>query len=122
MKNLKALVLKLDLKKAYDYINWDYLRLILIQTSFELLTTIWIMSCMISSTYAVLINGETTSFFQSGQGLRQGFPLSTLFFILVMEGLSLLLNKGQVEGKLMGKKVSRLVKILHLFLWMMYLL
>jgi hypothetical protein len=62
-----------------------------------------------------LINGETTSFFQSGRGLRQGCPLSPLLFILVMEGLSLLLKKGQVEGKLTGVKVSRLVKILHLF-------
>jgi hypothetical protein len=115
MKKLKALVLKLDLKKAYDCINWDFLRMILIQTGFGLLITNWIMSCVISASYAVLINGETTSFFQSGRGLRQGCPLSPLLFILVMEGLSLLLKKGQVEGKLTGVKVSRLVKILHLF-------
>jgi hypothetical protein len=115
LKNLKALILKLDLKKAYDCINWDFLRLTLLQTGFGLLTTKWIMSCVTSATIAVLINGETTSFFQSGRGLRQGCPLSPLLFILVMEGLSLLLKKGQAEGKLSGVKVSRLVKILHLF-------
>jgi len=32
-----------------------------------------------------------------------------------MEGLSLLLKKGQAEGKLSRVKVSRIVKILHLF-------
>jgi hypothetical protein len=32
-----------------------------------------------------------------------------------MEGLSLLLKKGKDEGKLSGVKVSRIVKILHLF-------
>jgi hypothetical protein len=32
-----------------------------------------------------------------------------------MEGLSLLLKKGQAEGKLTGVKVSRLIKILNLF-------
>jgi hypothetical protein len=37
-----------------------------------------------------------------------------LLFILVMEGLSLLLKKGQSEGKLTGVKVSRLVRIIHL--------
>jgi hypothetical protein len=45
---------------------------------------------------------------------EQGCPLSPLLFILVMEGLSLLLKKGHVEGKLSGIKVSRIVKILHL--------
>jgi hypothetical protein len=39
MKKLKALVLKLDLKKAYDCINWDYLRLILIQMGFGIQTS-----------------------------------------------------------------------------------
>jgi len=32
----RALILKLDLKKAFDYIDWDYLRLILIQLVFNL--------------------------------------------------------------------------------------
>jgi len=32
-----------------------------------------------------------------------------------MEGLSLLLKKGKEEGKLTGRKVARIVKILHLF-------
>jgi len=63
MKKLKALVLKLDLKKDYDCINWDYLRLILIQTGFGLQTTNWIRSCVSASTFAVLLNGETTCFF-----------------------------------------------------------
>jgi hypothetical protein len=70
---------------------------------------------VISASYAVLINGETTPFFQSGRGLRQGCPLSLLLFILVMEGLSLLLKKAQGEGKLSGVKVSMIVNILHLF-------
>jgi len=86
----------------------------LLQTGFGLSTTKWIMSCVSSVTIVVLINGETTSFFQSDRGLRQGYPISPLLFILVMEGLSLLLKKGQAEGELTDMKVSRLVKILHL--------
>jgi hypothetical protein len=53
-------------------------------------------------------------FFRSGRGLRQGCPLSPLLFILVMEGLSLLLKSSIGEGKLSGIKVSRLLNILHL--------
>ena len=72
------------------------------------------MNYVSTLTFAVLLNGDTTSFLQSGRGLRQGCPLSPFLFILVMEGLSSLLKKGQREGKLMGVKVSRVVKILHL--------
>jgi hypothetical protein len=114
VKKLQAIILKLDLKKAYDCINWDFLRLTLLQCGFGLPTTNWIMGCVTSAAYAILINGESTKFFQSGRGLRQGFPLSPLLFILVMEGLSLSLKKGQADGKLTGIKVSRLIKILHL--------
>jgi hypothetical protein len=113
-KNSRALILKLDLKKSFDCIDWDYLRLILTQMGFNHSTITWIMSCVTSATFVVLVNGEPSSFFHSGRGLRQGCPLSPLLFICVMEGLSLLLKKIQSEGRITGVKVSRLVKILHL--------
>jgi hypothetical protein len=76
--------------------------------------TKWIMGCISSATYAILINGEPSGFFNSGRGLRQGCPLSPLLFILIMEGLSLTLKKSQEDGILTGIKVSRLIKVLHL--------
>jgi hypothetical protein len=63
-KRMKALVLKLDLKKAFDCVNWDYLRMILLQSGFGYLFTSWIMGCISSASIAVLINGEATSFFE----------------------------------------------------------
>jgi hypothetical protein len=77
--------------------------------------TNWIMNFVVSPSFVVLLNGEATDFFKSGRGLRQGCPLSPLLFILVMEGLSLLLKEIQSEGKLTGIKVSRIIKILHIF-------
>jgi hypothetical protein len=72
------------------------------------------MSCVTSVSYVVLINGEPSSFFQRGKGLRQGCPLSPLLFILVMESLSILIRKEKEAGTLTGIKVSRITKILHL--------
>jgi hypothetical protein len=113
-KKLKSLVLKLDLRKAYDCIDWDHLRMTLLKVGFGIQMTNWIMSCVTSSSFVVLLNGEVTKFFRSGRGLRQGFPLSPLLFILVMEGLSLLMKSSIGEGNLSGIKVSRMIKILHL--------
>jgi hypothetical protein len=73
-KNSKVLILKLDLKKDFDCIDWDFLRLILTQTSFSHSLIKWIMSCVVSENLSILINGESSSFFRIGRGLRQGFP------------------------------------------------
>lgn len=47
----------------------------------------WMNAC-ITTTFAVLINGDPSSFFQASRGLRQGDPLS--LFIAVMEGLNVM--------------------------------
>jgi hypothetical protein len=113
-KNLKALVMKLDLKQAFDCIDWEFLRLILHSAGFGDLFINWIMSCVSSSNFAVLINGEASSFFKSERGLRQGCPLSPYLFILIMEGLSLLLSKNFTEHHISGIKVSKFIKMVHL--------
>jgi len=114
IKKSKSLILKLDLQKAYDCVNWDLLRILLLQIGLDLKMTNWIMTCVVSTSYSILINGEETYFFRSGRGLRQGCPLSPLLFILVMESPSLLLKDSQREGKLTSIQVSKYIKILHI--------
>jgi hypothetical protein len=113
-KNLKALVMKLDLKKAFDCIDWDFLRLILHAVGFGDNFSSWILACVTTANFAVLINGDPSTFFKSERGLRQGCPLSPYLFILIMEGLSILLSQSVSEQKISGIKVSNLVKIVHL--------
>jgi hypothetical protein len=82
--------------------------------SFGVQLTNWIMCCVTTTNFSVLINGEVTKYFRSGRGLRRGCPLSLYLFILIMEVLSLMLKRSISEGKIAGIKVSKLIKIVHL--------
>jgi hypothetical protein len=95
---LKALVLKLDLRKAYDCVDWEFLRLILLKIGLGIHMTKWIMSCVTSSSFVVLINGEATDFFRSGRGVRQGCPLSPLT-LHPRDGRSQQITKAQLGGR-----------------------
>ena len=69
-KNLPIILLKLDLKQAFDCINWNFLHLILLQCGFGAATTNCMMGCITTATLEVLINGEASKSFHSERGLR----------------------------------------------------
>jgi hypothetical protein len=71
VKNKKSLVLKLDMMKAYDRVDWGFLRLVLLQVGLSLEATDWIIGCVSTANFVVLINGSPSSFFKSSRGLRQ---------------------------------------------------
>ena len=72
------------------------------------------MSCISSVSFAVLINGAASPFFQAGRGLREGCPLSPLLFLLVAEGLSRFILASKAEGSFTGIAISQVMYITHL--------
>eukprot|EP00253_Pinus_taeda_P001568 PITA_01568 len=114
MKNKKGAVIKIDLSKAYDRVNWTYIRLLLTHLGFKVDFISWIMGCITDVSYAILINGAATPFFKGQKGLRQGCPLSPLLFLLVAEGLSQLIHKSRREGKIKGIEAAVNLFISHL--------
>eukprot|EP00253_Pinus_taeda_P013921 PITA_13921 len=113
-KKKKGVVLKIDLSKAYDRINWLYLRLLLTHLGFNYSFISWIMGCISNVSFVVLINGAASPFFKSQRGLRQGCPLSPLLFLLVAEGLSRLILKARRTDKIKGIEVAINLYISHL--------
>eukprot|EP00253_Pinus_taeda_P004076 PITA_04076 len=113
-KKKKGMVLKIDLSKAYDRINWLYLRLLLTHLGFNYSFISWIMGCISNVSFVVLINGAASPFFKSQRGLRQGCPLSPLLFLLVAEGLSRLIHKARRAEKIKGIEVAINLFISHL--------
>jgi hypothetical protein len=77
-KKIQDMVIKVDLSKAYDRVNWLYLRLLLMHVGFNLNFVKWDLSCVSTISFAILINGSTSDFFRPGRGLKQGCPLITL--------------------------------------------
>ena len=93
-KKIRGTIFRIDLSKAYDRVNWLYIRLMLTHMGFHIGFSHWIMSCLTSVSSIVPINAAASPFFHSERELRQGFPLSPLLFLLVAEGLSRYLKKA----------------------------
>lgn len=88
--------------------------MLLIHLGFPHLFTTWIMSCISSASFNVLINGSASHFFHAERGLRQGCPLSPLLFLIVMEGLSRLIAHENWSGKLFSLKINDQCYLTHL--------
>lgn len=52
------MTIKLDLEKANDMLNWDYIRMVLGKFGFYPSQINLIMECITSSSFSVLVNGE----------------------------------------------------------------
>eukprot|EP00253_Pinus_taeda_P005878 PITA_05878 len=96
-KNTKDVVLKVDLKKAYDCVDWGFLRILLAKIGFCRIGIEWIMACVENINFSIIINGSASPFFKAERGLRQGCPLSPLLFILVMNTLNIQLNRDEAR-------------------------
>jgi len=99
------LALKIDISKAYDRVDWGFLHGVLVTLGFNETWVRWMMMCVSSVTYSVLMNFDRVGPIVPSRGLRQGDPLSPYLFLLVAEGLSTLIHKAVGQGDLHGVRV-----------------
>lgn len=113
-KNLKGMILKVDLSKAFDRASLLYIRMLLTHLGFPYMFIKRVMSCISYASYSVLLNGSPTPFFTAERGLKQGCPLSPLLFLLIMEGLSRLIGTEHRRGRITRIKITENCSLTHL--------
>ena len=92
LSNTRAMFIKLDMAKAYDRVKWIFLQNILLAFGFYQKWVNWVMSCVTSASFSVLLNGVPSEPFASSRVLCQGDPISPYLFIILAEGLGYFLK------------------------------
>ncbi|XP_022883597.1 uncharacterized protein LOC111400410 [Olea europaea var. sylvestris] len=62
---------KIDLKKVYDSVNWEFLKNMLHDFGFPMNFIGWVMECISTPSYFITLNGSLHGFFKGKKGLRQ---------------------------------------------------
>jgi len=112
----RAFFLKLDLAKAFDRIEWNFIVTALKRQGFKEHFIDLIYNCISTTTLSVIINGEPTPSFHPQRGVRQGCPLSPYLFIIAVNELSICLqhhsNAHNIQGVTLGPDCPRIHSLL----------
>lgn len=89
---LPGVLCKLDLEKAYDRVDWGFLSYLMCRMGFGPKWQGWILKCVSSAGFSILVNGSPNDYFSAHRGFRQGDPLSPFLFAMVGEALSRMIS------------------------------
>lgn len=95
---LAKAMLKVDLRKAFDSVRWDFILVTLKAINIPETYINWISLCLTTPSFTISVNGNSSGLFKSKKGLRQGDPLSSYLFVLKMEAFSQLLLSRYESG------------------------
>ncbi|XP_062104358.1 uncharacterized protein LOC133815544 [Humulus lupulus] len=106
--------IKIDISKAYDTVNWDFLEDLLKAYNLPEKFVRMVMICIRSTTYSITMNGRVQGSFKGEKGLRQGDPLSPLLFVFIMEYLTRRLQLAASQTLFRFHPLCKSLKLINL--------
>lgn len=85
-------MLLLDFEKAYDRVNWTFLKKVMERMGFHLTWIRQVMALNENASAAVIVNGEQSKTFNLQRSVRQGCPLAPYLFLLTVDVLGQILQ------------------------------
>lgn len=110
----KRITIKVDIAKAFDTVRWEFLFACLRSYNIPEDMIRWLEACVCTPSFSIAFNGSTYGYFKSKRGLRQGDPLSPYLFVLVMNCLSLALDRAAGSGSFQFHPRCEKTKLTHL--------
>ena len=104
------------MSKAYDRVEWGFIRQVMEKMGFHEKWIALIMHCITSVSYSILVNGVAYGSIIPTRGLHQGDPILPYIFLLCADGFSSLINEAARNHRISGVSICRgCPKITHLF-------
>jgi hypothetical protein len=102
--------------KAYDRLEWSFIKQTLISMDFPQNLVQTIMNCVSTVSFSILVNGHPSPYFNPLRGIMQGDPLSPYLFIICADVFFSMIIYKQNQSLIQGIVIAQTSpKVTHLF-------
>ena len=95
-KDIPGVAVFLDFEKTFDWVEWNYIKKCLEATNFGSHLRQWVYVFYHNISSCVLNNGHASEPFLLERGIRQGYPLSGMLFVIAIEVLAQKIRRSKM--------------------------